>query len=59
MNNPSLYLSLLDKTKDCFLYGYITFSGLRFLLMSETARNEDSVKEFFQNAQKLIIMVQI
>ncbi len=47
MNNPSLYLSQLDKTKDCFLYGYITFGGIRFVLMSETLRNDDSVKEFF------------
>ena len=53
--NSNLYLSLLSKTNDCYLYGYSTFSGVRMLLMTQSKKNEDTVRDFFSQAHKLLI----
>ena len=54
--NSNLYLSLLKSAHECHLYGYTTFSGIRFLLMSaEKIRNEDQVRNFFTALHKMVI----
>lgn len=54
-NSPSLYLKVIDKFNEWNVSAYVTYSGIKFILVHD--QNSDSVKSFFIEVHEAFLKV--
>ncbi|KAI9136713.1 Sedlin [Paraphysoderma sedebokerense] len=54
----SMYLKVVDKFNEWYISGYVTASNQRLMLLHDT-RNDDGIKNFFQETHELFIKVML
>mmetsp|Transcript_48773 Transcript_48773/g.56222 ORF Transcript_48773/g.56222 Transcript_48773/m.56222 type:complete len:130 (+) Transcript_48773:25-414(+) len=47
-----MYLKNVDKHSDFLVYAYLTSGNIKFLLLTDGPKNDDSIKGFFSDVQE-------
>ncbi|XP_064396392.1 trafficking protein particle complex subunit 2-like [Halichondria panicea] len=51
----NLHLKTVDKFNDLTVNGFVTASHMRFLIVHDTSKSQESMKNFFQEAYELFV----